>query len=97
MLQKYGDVPIREEIKVGQKVWGVEKKNYKSGQLTEGIVARILTSAPIHPRGIKVMLENGVVARVQRITPPNSEAEKIDTKVNTVLVASATVDEFSLR
>ena len=97
MLQKYGDVPVRDEIKVGQRVWGIEKKNYGSGQLTEGIVARLLTSASVHPRGIKVMFENGVVARVQRITPPDAEAPKIDTKAEMVMSATATNDEFSLR
>jgi len=45
----------------------VEKQNQASGQLTEGIVARILTSSPTHPHGIKVMLVNGIVGRVQAI------------------------------
>jgi uncharacterized repeat protein (TIGR03833 family) len=45
----------------------VEKQNQGSGQLTEGIVARILTSSPAHPHGIKVMLVNGKVGRVQVI------------------------------
>jgi uncharacterized repeat protein (TIGR03833 family) len=45
----------------------VEKQNQSTGQLTEGIVARILTSSPTHPHGIKVMLVNGIVGRVQVI------------------------------
>jgi len=60
-------VPSRDEIIIGQTVWGIEKKNYGNGQLTQGVVARILTSSPFHPRGIKVMFANGIVARVQSL------------------------------
>ena len=45
----------------------VEKQNQRSGALTTGVVARILTSSAIHPHGIKVMLTNGKVGRVQAI------------------------------
>jgi len=45
----------------------VEKQNQRTGVLTEGIVARILTKSPTHPHGIKVMLDNGKVGRVQAI------------------------------
>jgi uncharacterized repeat protein (TIGR03833 family) len=45
----------------------IEKQNQLTGLLTEGIVARILTSSPTHPHGIKVMLMNGKVGRVQSI------------------------------
>ena len=45
----------------------VEKQNQRTGALTEGIVARILTKSPSHPHGIKVMLDNGKVGRVQAI------------------------------
>jgi uncharacterized repeat protein (TIGR03833 family) len=45
----------------------VEKQNQRTGALTEGIVARILTKSPTHPHGIKVMLDNGKVGRVQAI------------------------------
>ncbi len=45
----------------------VEKQNQRSGQLTEGVVARILTKSPTHPHGIKVMLVDGKVGRVQAI------------------------------
>jgi uncharacterized repeat protein (TIGR03833 family) len=60
-------VPKRSEIHPGLRVRIVEKQNQPTGQLTEGIVARILTSSPTHPHGIKVMLENGKVGRVQSI------------------------------
>ena len=45
----------------------VEKHNQGSGLLTEGTVKRILTNSPSHPHGIKVMLEDGRVGRVQAI------------------------------
>ena len=45
----------------------VEKQNQRTGQLTEGVVARILTKSPDHPHGIKVMLVDGKVGRVQSI------------------------------
>ena len=45
----------------------VEKQNQRTGELTEGIVQRILTKSPTHPHGIKVMLDNGVVGRVKKI------------------------------
>jgi uncharacterized repeat protein (TIGR03833 family) len=61
------NVPKRSEIQPGTRVQIVEKQNQSSGQLTEGIVARILTSSPTHPHGIKVMLVNGKVGRVQFI------------------------------
>lgn len=60
-------VPKRSEIHPGLRVQVVEKQNQRTGQLTEGIVARILTSSPSHPHGIKVMLEDGKVGRVQAI------------------------------
>jgi uncharacterized repeat protein (TIGR03833 family) len=61
--------PMRSEIHAGLRVLIVEKHNQTSGKLTEGLVARILTSSPTHPHGIKVMLSNGKVGRVQAIVP----------------------------
>lgn len=55
----------REDIKIGSKVKVVEKQNQRSGNLTEGIVSKILTNSPNHPHGIKVMLESGIVGRVK--------------------------------
>jgi uncharacterized repeat protein (TIGR03833 family) len=60
-------VPKRSEIQPGMRVQIVEKQNQRSGQLSEGIVARILTSSPTHPHGIKVMLDDGRVGRVQAL------------------------------
>lgn len=61
------DGTIRSNIKIGSKVKIVQKQDQKTGLLTEGIVEGILTNSAVHPRGIKVMLQNGVVGRVQEI------------------------------
>jgi uncharacterized repeat protein (TIGR03833 family) len=57
----------RSDIRPGLKVRVVEKQHQRTGQLTEGIVQRILTKSPSHPHGIKVMLDSGVVGRVKEI------------------------------
>ena len=57
----------RAEIKVGASVKIVLKEDQRTGKLTEGKVARLLTKSPTHPHGIKVMLEDGQVGRVQQI------------------------------
>ena len=62
--------PGRSEIRPGMRVQIVEKQNQRSGALTEGTVARILTKSPTHPHGIKVMLADGKVGRVQAIISP---------------------------
>ena len=62
-------LPQRSEIRSGLKVQIVEKQNQRSGAVSEGIVARILTSSPTHPHGIKVMLEDGRGGRVKAILP----------------------------
>jgi uncharacterized repeat protein (TIGR03833 family) len=63
------DLPKRSEITPGIRVWIVEKQNQPTGKLTSGVVARLLTSSPTHPHGIKVMLVDGKVGRVQAIIP----------------------------
>ncbi|TFJ93279.1 YwbE family protein [Lentibacillus salicampi] len=57
----------RDNIKLGEKVRVVQKKDQRSGELTEGIVSKILTNAATHPHGIKVMLDDGNVGRVKEI------------------------------
>jgi uncharacterized repeat protein (TIGR03833 family) len=59
--------PTRKDISPGAKVNIVQKQDQRSGKLTEGIVADILTKSPSHPHGIKVRLESGEVGRVQQI------------------------------
>lgn len=58
---------IGSNIKPGIKVKIVLKKDQPTGALTEGIVKDILTNSAVHPRGIKVRLEDGQVGRVQEI------------------------------
>ena len=61
------DPTKRENIKIGMRVNVVRKQDQRSGELTEGVVARILTNSSTHPHGIKVMLEGNVVGRVKEI------------------------------
>ena len=60
----------RANLKPGMTVDIVLKADQRTGRLTRGVVARLLTKSPTHPHGIKVMLEDGQVGRVQRILPP---------------------------
>ena len=57
----------RVQIKPGQCVLIVLKKDQRSGKLTEGIVKDILTKSKTHPHGIKVRLESGDIGRVKEI------------------------------
>ena len=57
----------RKDIKPGTLVKIIEKANQKTGEMTEGIVKKILTSSSTHPYGIKVILESGIVGRVKEI------------------------------
>ncbi len=57
----------RVDIKIGSNVKVVQKHHQRTGELTDGIVQKILTKSPNHPHGIKVMLEGGIVGRVKEI------------------------------
>ena len=57
----------RANINVGAEVAVVQKHHQRSGELTEGIVKRILTNSPNHPHGIKVQLTSGIVGRVKEV------------------------------
>ncbi len=57
----------RDNIKPGDKVSVVLKKDQRTDKLTEGIVKRLLTKSSSHTHGIKVELESGEVGRVKRI------------------------------
>jgi uncharacterized repeat protein (TIGR03833 family) len=61
----------RKNIKPGMLVEIVLKKDQQSGELTEGIVKRLLTKSASHPHGIKVMLEDGQVGRVKNVLEEN--------------------------
>ncbi len=67
--------------KPGDKVKIVQKKDYASGKLTEGVVKEVLTKQQSHRRGHKVRLTNGIVGRVQQFADqeeknPPADGEK---------------------
>lgn len=64
---------IRSNIRPGTRVDVVLKADQASGKLTRGIVKEVLTNSKTHPRGIKVMLTDRSVGRVQHIVD-NKEA-----------------------
>jgi uncharacterized repeat protein (TIGR03833 family) len=57
----------RKDVVIGAEVEVVQKHHQRSGELTEGVVKKLLTKSPNHPHGIKVMLESGIVGRVKNI------------------------------
>lgn len=57
----------RSDVIIGSRVQVILKADQRSGKLTEGVVARLLTNSSFHPHGIKVQLEDGQVGRVQLI------------------------------
>lgn len=58
----------RNRIKIGTTVEIIQKQDQHTGNLTKGMVKRILTSSNVHPHGIKVELESGQIGRVKNIT-----------------------------
>jgi uncharacterized repeat protein (TIGR03833 family) len=63
------DGKTRADLKPGMLVNIILKKDQRTGELTEGVVKNLLTSAPYHHRGIKVRLEDGQIGRVAEILP----------------------------
>jgi uncharacterized repeat protein (TIGR03833 family) len=61
----------RADIKPGIDVLVELLKDKRTGRLTGGRVKEILTTAPIHPHGIKVKLENGLIGRIKQIVQSN--------------------------
>jgi uncharacterized repeat protein (TIGR03833 family) len=57
----------RQDIQPGLAVGIVLKADQRSGRITRGVVADILTQSPFHPHGIKVRLTDGQVGRVKEI------------------------------
>lgn len=57
----------RDDIEIGAEVSVIKKEHQRSGELTRGVVADILTNSRFHPHGIKVRLESGEVGRVYEI------------------------------
>jgi uncharacterized repeat protein (TIGR03833 family) len=57
----------RSEIEPGIAVMVELVENKRTGILTGGRVKEILTTSPIHPHGIKVRLESGLIGRIKQI------------------------------
>jgi uncharacterized repeat protein (TIGR03833 family) len=58
---------IRSNLKIGLEVEIVQKHHQRSGELTGGVIEKILTKSANHTHGIKVRLETGEVGRVKNI------------------------------
>ena len=61
----------RADVRPGIDVMVELTEDKRTGRLTGGRVKEILTSAPMHPHGIKVKLENGLVGRIKQIIQSN--------------------------
>jgi uncharacterized repeat protein (TIGR03833 family) len=61
------ELPDRARIRPGVRVRIVQKRDQRSGTLTEGTVREVLTSSQSHPHGIKVLLTSGEVGRVKSV------------------------------
>lgn len=68
-MQEESDGRVRQNIQVGYSVEIVQKHHQRSGELTGGVVKRILTKSSNHSHGIKVQLDSGEVGRVKNVLP----------------------------
>jgi uncharacterized repeat protein (TIGR03833 family) len=57
----------RSALAPGMTVDIVLKKDQRTGTLSRGTIATLLTKSPSHPHGIKVRLTDGRVGRVKHI------------------------------
>lgn len=77
-------LPNRDQIKVGMRVFVELKQDQGTGKLTEATVKKILTSENYHPHGIMVELENALVGRVKKLANSihheSSKFEELDKK-----------------
>lgn len=64
--------PLLKELRPGIKVSIVQKQDQRTGKLTEGTLANILTKSASHPHGIKVRLTTGEVGRVEKLLDPGN-------------------------
>jgi uncharacterized repeat protein (TIGR03833 family) len=67
LIRKEMEGTRRDDIRPGLAVMVELTEDKRTGRLTGGKVLEVLTSAPNHPHGIKVKLENGMVGRVKQI------------------------------
>ena len=70
------DGRIRKNILIEGLVQIVLKEDQKSGQLTKGYVAELLTNSAKHPHGIKVRLTTGQIGRVRKILSAKKGSKK---------------------
>lgn len=61
----------RADVRPGIEVMVELVEDKHTGRLTGGKVKEVLTTAPNHPHGIKVKLENGLVGRIKQIIHSN--------------------------
>lgn len=73
-MEEKRDGKHRSSVRIGSTVDIVLKSNQKSGNVTRGIVAEILTNTSSHPHGIKVRLRDGKVGRVRDIIEYGTDA-----------------------
>jgi uncharacterized repeat protein (TIGR03833 family) len=72
-MANYKNGSNRSDLKKGMLVAVVQKQHQSTGELTEGIIERILTKSSHHPHGIKVKLASGKVGRVKEILDEEDE------------------------
>mmetsp|Transcript_18634 Transcript_18634/g.39995 ORF Transcript_18634/g.39995 Transcript_18634/m.39995 type:complete len:532 (+) Transcript_18634:71-1666(+) len=78
----------RSCICIGSDVYVVKKEDQRTGRESKGTVSRLLTKSAYHPRGIKVMLRNGVVGRVTRISGDTAAAAANDNDATLTIPSS---------
>ncbi|MDP5093270.1 MAG: YwbE family protein [Polaribacter sp.] len=57
----------RTNVNIGMFVEIILKQHQISGELTQGVVSKILTKSVNHPHGIKVQLQSGLIGRVKNV------------------------------
>lgn len=62
---------FRDKLRLGLCVDVITKRDQRTGKLTRGTIRWILTNKDYHSRGIKVMLSDRTVGRVQAIVEKN--------------------------
>lgn len=67
MSENQADGRQRNAIQPGCEVDIVQKHHQRTGELTNGVVQRILTKSATHPHGIKVRLVTGEIGRVKKV------------------------------
>ena len=61
------DGRYRANVKIGDLVDIVKKQHQQTGELTQGVVKKILTKSKFHPHGIKVIIDTNEVGRIKNM------------------------------